>query len=65
MYDYKLFLFVNDDISGAKEQLFYFILSERWCSAFLTVIFVIALPDDLPVPVVTVPDLYTRYKEVV
>ena len=44
-------------VGGSEEQFFYFILGERRSGAFLSAEFVVALPDDLPVGVVAVPDL--------
>ena len=45
-------------VGGSEEQFFYFILGECRGGAFLAVELVIALPDDLPVGIVAVPDLW-------
>ena len=56
---YERFFLVNHLIGGPEKQFFYFILGKRRCSAFFAFKLVIALPDDLPVGIVAVPDLWT------
>ena len=57
VYGYELFFLVNHFIGCQEEQFFYFILGKRWCGAFLIFKLVIALPDDLSIGIVAVPDL--------
>ena len=59
VYGYEPFFLVNHLIGGPEEQFFYFILVERRCAAFLAFKLMIALPDDFPVGVIAVPDLWS------